>query len=221
MRIAAAIRLWLFACVPAAAVAWAAPVVIGPGGFSGAETVIGFSGLVPGESITIQYLAQGVTFATPGLAAALDPDSLAPVAASELGVNPVVVYFNSPMLRAGFDVRALSPSGGGGGAILLTLTALDASLSPAGDVSFLPGAGFYEFAGLETGAGIHGLWISSPDPFLLANLRFEGAAPVPETGSSWLLLAGLVMLPLARRRKKRQLCGAIPGAPGLGARGSA
>ena len=169
---------------------------VGPGDFSGSETVITFGGLTAGEPVAANYLGQDVFFGA-GLFGAVP--NTATNSAGGPPATPIEVDFLEPPALVGFDVSAASPA-------LLEFIALDGHGVLTNTVPFLIGA-VPSFVGVRLDSGITQLWIdeAGTDPYFMQNFRFE-ALPVvvPEASSAALAaaaIAGALWLSRGRRRR--------------------
>lgn len=185
-----------------AGAAGAAPIVIDQSAFSGSETVIDFSGLLPGTPITNQYSGQGVTFSG-GLTANLSAQAQNFALFSFQG-SPITIDFSQTMLRAGFDVSTNNADN-----LFLNVEAYSGgSLVSTGVFEFQTGTTF-SFAGVEDSInGIDRLILSaagatSTETFVMDNFRFEaGVAVVPEPSAALLFPAGLLLAASVVRRRR-------------------
>ena len=200
--------------------AYALPVVVGLGAFSGSETVIDFESIASGEAITTQFLADGVTFSNNGLFGVTDSSittqfpSGGSVVAGNFVVDPVlglvcctdavIAEFSSTITRVGFDIAS-------GGSDDTTITAFVFSGgSPTATGTFTFTASPVMFFGLEDLSGIDGIAFQvltqNPGAFAMNNFRFEGSvAPIPEPSTMILMGSGLVGLIWHNRRRKKEI----------------
>jgi len=169
--------------------AGAAPIAITQAAFSGAETVITFTGLAPFNPINTQYSGQGVTFSA-GLFS-----NFAGSAQNFLPTTPgvpITITFSSNMLRAGFDVVTASTDD-----LVVAVSAFSGStLVSTGTLTFVTGS-TVTFAGIEDSvSGIDQLQLTAVGTaahgFLIDNLRFEAAA-IPEPSAALLFPTGLIL----------------------------
>ncbi len=114
------------------------------------------------------------------------------------GDRLLTVRFDSPVLAFGFDTNSLSPS------LQVVVSFTDATTQTYS--ASINSATFVGFT--STGAGIASAVIGDLNnptfSFAIDNMTFANTAPVPEPAAIALMLAGLGVVGVAARRRKRQ-----------------
>ena len=180
--------------------AGAAPIAINQAAFSGAETVITFSGFAnPLTPINTQYASLGVTFS--GGLVSSNPGGLAQNFTPTIPAVPITIDFSSTMLRTGFEVRTASLDD-----LVVEVSAFSGGLLVStGTLVFVTGQ-VASFVGIEDATdGIDSLRLSAvgggAGTFRLDNLRFEGT-PIPEPSAALLFPIGLILTASGIRRRR-------------------
>jgi hypothetical protein len=205
MRLAGQLSALAIAALMAGS-AGAVPISVNETAFSGTATVIDFTGLSSGTSITSQYSSEGATFSGGLYAFPIGKASNFDISLTEPGTS-ITIDFVTKMLRAGFDVSTQSTQD-----LRVGVSAFSGDLLVStGSLDFITTGTTTRFVGIEDlDMGIDRLVLtafpvnaSSSGRFIIDDVTFEAAAVVPEPSAALLFPIGMLFASYGIRRRRQ------------------